>query len=131
MINYIKFALIMFFSAVTIVGVPTIFIYMLIEGFSLGTVICCLFKAFGTEAILIFLSTVIPHIAITVPCCLLYALHCIKNSCNLITCNTDFKKHVLRPVGFGILFLCTISIAALIQAYIEPFFVKLISSQFV
>ena len=131
MVNYIQFAVIMFLSSVTIIGVPAVLIYTLSKGFSFGTVICCLFKTFGAKAFLIILCAVLPHVIITAPCCLAYAFHCAKGALGLMSGNINLKKNLLPPLGFGLLFLCIVSIAALAQAYIEPLFIKLISSQFI
>lgn len=131
MLSYVKFAVIMFLSSVTIIGAPAVLLYTLVEGFSFGTVICCLFKAFGAKAFLVVLCAVLPHILIAAPCCLAYSFHCAKSSYGLITGNVDLKKSLVTPLGFGVLFLCIVSISSLTQAYVEPLFIKLISSQFV
>ena len=131
MANYIQFAAVMFLSSVTIVGAPAVLIYTLVKGFSFGTVICCLFKAFGAKAFFIILCAILPHVIIVGPCCLAYAFHCAKSSYGMLAGNINLKKSLLTPLGFGLLFLCIVSIGALAQAYIEPLFIKLISSQFV
>ncbi len=131
MMNYLQFASIMFLSSVTIIGAPAVLIYTLVKGFSFGTVICCLFKAFGAKAFLIVLCAVLPHVIVAAPCCLAYAFHCAKGSYGLMAGNINLKKNLITPLGFGLLFLGIVSIAALAQAYIEPLFIKLISSQFV
>lgn len=131
MVNYIKIAGILFLSSVTMIGAPFILLYTLMKGFTFGTVVCCLFKAFGAKAFLVVLCTVLPHVVIAAPCCLAYAFHCAKSSYTMVAGNIHLKRNLLTPLGFGVLFLCIISIAALTQAYIEPLFIKLISPQFV
>lgn len=131
MTNYVRFAAVMFLSSVTIIGAPVVLLYTLVKGFSFGTVICCLFKAFGAKAFLIVLCAVLLHVLVAAPCCMVYAFHCVKGSCALSAGNAHWKKNLMIPFGFGLLFLCVVSIAAFIQAYIEPLFIRLISAQFV
>lgn len=131
MANYIQFAFAMFLLSLTVVGAPAVLIYVLFNGFSFGAVVSCLFKAFGAKAFLIVFCAVLPHVIVSAPCCLAYSLHCAKKARGLFTGNISLKKSVIAPLGFGLLYLCAVSIAALTQAYIEPFLIKLISLQFV
>jgi len=131
MLNYIKFALILFFASVTVIGVPAVLVYTLFKGFSFGMVIGCLFKAFGARAFLVILSAVLPHLFISSVCCLAYTACCMKNACGLTAANGNLKKILIKPLLCGILFLCAVSIAALIQAYIEPLMIRFISSSLV
>lgn len=130
MLGYMQFALLLFLSSTTVIGVPAIFVYIFGKGFSFGTVLCCLLKAFGMKAILVFLTAILPHILITAPCCLAYTLYCAKKAGQVYNKDFQVKKNILFPLGMSALFLCAVSIAALIQAYIEPFFIKMISQQF-
>lgn len=128
MINYVQFAICGFFCAVTIIGAPVFLIYTFAKGFSFGAVLCCIFKAFGLKAFLIVLCVILPHALIEAPCCLVYGLRCTRDAYGLVTGNVHMKKNLFLPLGFGILFLCVVSVAALTQSYIEPLLVKMISS---
>jgi len=128
MINYVQFAVCAFFCAITIIGAPLFLLYTFVKGFSFGTVLCCIFKAFGPGAFLIFFCVIFPHALIEGPCCLAYGLRCTRDAYGLVTGNIHFKKNLFTPLGFGILFLCIASVAALMQSYLEPLLIKMISS---
>lgn len=128
MINYVQFAVCAFFCAITIVGAPLFLLYTFVKGFSFGTVLCCIFKAFGLEAFLILFCVILPHALIEGPCCLAYGLRCTRDAYGLVAGNVRFKKNLFLPLGFGLLFLCTASVAALTQSYLEPLLIKMISS---
>ena len=129
--GYIKIAFFMLLSSLTVIGAPVIIIYTLIQGISLGTVIICLFKTFGIKAFLIVLGAVIPHSVIYVPCYLIYSFFCLKNSFRFLQKKNDIKSAVIVPFIYSVSFVSVISIASLIQGYIEPLFIKLIAKQFV
>lgn len=128
MSNYVQFALCGFLCAVTIIGAPVFLIYTFAKGFSFGAVLCCMFKAFGVKAFLIVLCVILPHALIEGPCCLAYGLRCTRDAYSLVTGHVHMKKNLFFPFGFGLLFLCVVSVAALTQSYIEPLLVKMISS---
>ena len=129
--GYIKVAVFMLLSSLTVIGAPVIVIYTLIQGISLGTVIICLFKTFGIKAFLIVLGSVIPHSVVLVPCYLIYSFFCLKNSFRFLQKKNDIKSAVIVPFIYSVSFVSVISIASLIQGYIEPLFIKLIAKQFV
>lgn len=129
--EYVQFAVVMFLCATSIVGAPVILIYILTKGFSYGTVMCCLFQAFGIKGLLIILCAVLPHLLFSVPCFLVYAFYCFKSACQSASVGNNMKKRLLLLLCYALTFLCAVSLSALIQSYIEPFFIQLISSQFV
>ncbi len=129
--GYIKVAVFMLLSSLTVIGAPAIMIYTLIQGISLGTVIICLFKTFGIKAFLIVLGAVIPHSVILVPCFLIYSFFCLKNSYRFLQKKNDIKSAIIVPFIYSVYFVSIISIASLIQGYIEPLLIKLIAKQFV
>ena len=129
--GYIQFALVMFVSAVTIIGIPLSLVYIFIRGFSFGTVMCCLFKAFNVRAILIVLCAVIPHYIIAMPLCMAFSMYSVKKTAGLLSGGISVKRNILIPFLISICFLCVISISALAQAYLEPLLITLILSQFV
>lgn len=130
-VGYIKIFAFMLLASLTVIGAPVILGFTLFEGFSFGTVIACLLKTFGAKGILIFLCSMLPHFIFAVPVCLGYCVFAMKHSVRLITHKDGLKSNLLKPILIGVLFLCVISIAALVQGYIEPILIKLIAPQFV
>ncbi len=131
LMQYGKLALLLFFSSLTVIGVPIILLRMAIFGFSYGTVLLCLFRVFGIKALLILLTAILPHIIIGAPCCLVYSFYCMKNAHQIFRGNIDFKSEIIIPFLFGLIFMTLTAVAALIQAYIEPFLIGLFASHFI
>ena len=130
-IGYVKIFALMLLASLTVIGAPVVLIYTLFEGFSFGTVISCLLKTYGVKGVLIFLCSMLPHLIFAVPVCLGYSAYAMKHSVKLITHKNDLRSNILNPILMCVLFLCIISIAALVQGYIEPILIKLIAPQFV
>lgn len=130
MSQYVKFAFFMVVFSLTVIGVPLIFGMTLISGFSYGTVFVCLFRIFGAKALLLILCAVLPHIIISLPCSLWLSGACLENAGQVFAGNVKFSKTILYPVICSFLFLGAISVAALIQGFVEPFLLKVISAQF-
>ncbi len=131
LLTYLKTALILLFSSVCLIGAPVTLLFALTSGFSYGLVFCALFRTFGMKAILVFLCAIFPHIIISAPAAMAYALHCMKNSYHLIRGEVDFKKSLITPLVFALFFLGISGVAALIQTYVEPFLISAIASKFV
>ncbi len=130
MAQYVKFAFYMAIFSVTIIGVPLILGATVFVGFSYGTVFVCMFRIFGIKAILLFLCAILPHVFISLPCCLCLSCACLKNAGQVYRGNIQFSKTILYPMIYCLIFLCAVSVAALIQGFIEPFLLKMIAVQF-
>lgn len=130
MSQYVKFSFFMTVFSLTVIGIPLIFGMTILSGFSYGTVIFCLFRVFGAKAILLLLCAVFPHIIISLPCCMCLSCVSLENAGQVYEGNIKFSKTILYPLFCGVLFLCAVSVAALVQGFIEPFLLKVISSQF-
>lgn len=130
MSQYLKFAFFMTVFSVTVIGVPLILGTTVFYGFSYGTVLFCLFRIFGAKTILLFLCAIFPHIMISLPCCLCLSCVAFNNAGQVYAGNVKFSKTILYPVVCSLIFLCIVSVAALIQGFIEPFLLKVISAQF-
>lgn len=130
MSQYLKFAFFMAVFSMTVIGVPLIFGMTVLSGFSYGAVLFCLFRIFGAKAILLIFCAIFPHIVISLPCCLCLSCVSLNNAGQVYAGNVRFSKTILYPIVYCLIFLCAVSVAALIQGFIEPFLLKVISTQF-
>lgn len=128
---YLPFATWMLLSSFTILGTPIALICIFMEGFSHGTVICTISTVFGAKAFLLFLCAILPHALFTVPGCLMYCCHAMKHSHQLFSGKREYKKDLFLPLVHATLFLTSVCIGALVQAYIEPVFLTAISKYFI
>ncbi len=130
MLSNLKFAVVLFLSSVTIVGIPVIYAFTLLNGISFGLVIHYLFYTFGIKALLLLLTMVIPHTIVLAPLSVMYANCCLVNANMLFKEHISIRKRVVKPALLGLLFLLLSGVSALIQAYLEPFFTHLIQIYF-
>lgn len=131
MLSYLRYAVILFISSVTVIGAPVVPLLVGIQGFSFGTVVCSTVSVFGAKAYLLFLCAILPHILISAPCSLAYSCRCMKNAYDLFLGDRNMKKNLLLPLLSGTVFLLSISLAALVQSFIEPLLLSFISKYFV
>ncbi len=130
-LSHIKFAAWMLLASFTVLGVPLVWICVFAKGFSYGTVLCSIFSVFGTKALLLIACAVVPHVIITAPSCLVYSCNCMQHSYWLFSGSRDAKRDLLRPFMSCICFLLVVCIGALIQAYLEPVLVSVVSEYFI
>lgn len=131
MLAYLRYTLILLVSSVTVIGAPIVPILVGIQGFSFGTVISSTVSVFGAKAYLLFLCAILPHIMISAPCSLVFSFQCMRNAHGLFLGDRNMKRNLLLPLLSGAVFLLVISLAALVQAYVEPLLLSLISKYFV
>jgi len=125
--GHIRFISIIFLMSITVIGNIGIYLYVFLKGFSYGAVLIALFNMMGIKTILFFFCAIFPHLVILLPCFSAYMQFCIKNS-QLISKNTkNIKTSVLMPFLSGIICIMLASVAALIQAYLEPLLIRLIN----
>lgn len=127
MSGYIRFAIFAFLMSVTVIGNIGLLMYVLIKGFSYGAVFTALSNTTGSDSILFFLSAILPHILIAAPCCICYLFYCAKKSYSIFRGTKDIKQNVLFPLLYGGVCVLLLSVSALIQAYIEPIFIRFIN----
>lgn len=131
MLAYLRYAVILLVSSVAVIGAPVVLILIGFQGFAFGTVICSTVSVFGAKAYLLLLCALLPHILISAPCSLVFSFRCMKNAYDLFLGDRNIKTNLLLPLLYGALFLLCISLAALVQAFVEPFLLSSISKYFV
>lgn len=122
--GYIKFIAFVFLMSVTVIGSIGIFACVFIKGFSYGSVLAALMDMSDLDMLLLFICAVLPHIIISVPCCISYLIYCTKKSYSALKGVKNIKSSILFPAFYGILCVMILSVSALIQAYVEPVFIR-------
>lgn len=126
LLGYVKVTCVMFLMSLSVIGSVGTLVYVFVKGFSYGIVIMSLASVMGTKAILIFLCLILPHSFILIPCFLTYSLFCMKNAHSVSKSAKDIKTRIIMPLIYGICCVAFSSVAALIQAYIEPLLTRAI-----
>ena len=125
--SYFRIICILFLLSLTVGGSIGIFAYIFVKGFSCGAVFVALFKTVGVKSILFFICSILPHALILVPCLGTYISFCAKNSYRITKGVKDLKSVILSPFIAGVICILLCSGAALVQSYVEPVLIRLIS----
>lgn len=126
MLNLQNFGL-LFLCSLMVIGAPFIAAFAAVRGFMHCFTICFMLRLYGAKAILFFILGMLPHYLLLIPCYLLLCGICLKFSAALRQGRADLKKRIPAFVIklFGLWILAVL--ASLLQSYIEPFLIRLIS----
>lgn len=127
----LSFFIAVLFFAMMVIGLPFLVIISVGIGFSFSFTIFFVFKVYAIKGMLLFLGGIFLHQLIIFPCYALALMISMKFSVSFLKGKNDIKAalwgYLLKMlVLFGISVL-----AALLQAYIEPLFLELMSPLFI
>lgn len=129
-----KLIVLLWILGVTIIGIPFIFLLILIKGFIIGFSSGFIIKTMGLKGILFGLSALFPKEIIVIPCIIALGVNGINFSLNII--KSKSIKQVLKQnlrmdlIGYSlstILFSMFILIGTLVETYIIPVFIRIIT----
>ncbi len=128
--NLILFLALLFMST-SVIGLPLIVLTAAMKSFASSFTLLFMFKAYGVRALLFFISAVLPHMLITLPCYVVLFAICVKFSGMLTVGKAELKN---RFIGFlltlALLFLIALA-GLLMQAYIEPLLLGCFAKYFI
>ena len=128
--NSIMFCALTIFS-VMIIGIPFIVFSGMCIGFAFSFAITFVFKVYGISALLLILTAIIPHIIIILPCYVALVAFSLKFCIRLKNDRSDIKKQMLRFLFSVAAIFATVLVGTLLQAYIEPVLIQLITKYFI
>lgn len=117
----------LFFFSVTVIGAPFIAGFSAFKGFTHCFTLFFMFRVYGIRAALFFLLGMLPHYLLLIPCYLCLCVTCLTFSLSLIREKQDLTKTIPRLLICLVLFFILAIMATLLQAYIEPLLIRLIS----
>ncbi|NLC68080.1 MAG: stage II sporulation protein M [Clostridiaceae bacterium] len=129
-----KLVALLWISGVTIIGIPFIYLLVLSKGFAIGFSSGFIMQTMGIKGILFGLLTLLPKEIIILPCIIALGVNGMNFSLNIIKSKSikqalkqnlkmDFLGYSLCTVFFSVFIL----IAVLIEAYILPVFIRMIT----
>ncbi len=129
-----KLVLIMWLLGVTIIGIPFIFILIVIKGFLSGFSTGFIIKTLGAKGVLFSLLAVLPVELINVPCFIALGVSGINFSLKIIRSRSgrhfsrqDLKSNLLVYCFITLLFSGFLFAGALIESYITPVFMRMMA----
>jgi len=113
--------------AIILIGVPLVAFFVAIKGFMHGFTLFVMLRIYGFKTLLFILLGMLPHYVILVPCYLLVCLLCMKFAGSMYQDTHEAKTNFLHfLLALLILFMFAL-MATLLQAYVEPVLIRLIS----
>lgn len=131
----IKIIAVLWVLGVSIIGIPFIFLLMCVKGFITGFCSGFIIHAIGIKGVLFTVFALLPKEIIVVPCLIALGVNGINFSLKIIK-NKNIRhmsKESLKASFFQYCFLtlffsCFIFIGVLVEAYITPVFIRMISA---
>lgn len=132
--NNIQTALAVWLLGITVIGIPLILVAIGIRGFIIGFTVGFLINGLGIKGLLFSLVVILPQNLIIIPCLICICVTAISYSKGAIKGRTAKKwtnsyRRRLGPYTLSILIALIVSSSgSLIESYITPVFMKLMSS---
>lgn len=130
--NNLQLMFLNWLMGILVIGIPFIILIVGFKGFVMGFTVGLLLEEFKLQGILLFLFAVLPQHIVIIPvfifiavCSLSFSLGFIKSRVNK-TRGVKFSKLLLGHSYFHLTAALFIIIAAAIESFIVPFFIKLI-----
>ena len=120
----------LFFFSVTVIGAPFLVIFGAFKGFMHCFTLCLMFRLYGIRAALFLILGMLPHYLLLIPTYLGVTAFCLRFSVQLACEKNDFKKTLPRLLVTLAGFFLPAVMTTLLQAYIEPPLIRLISGLF-
>lgn len=121
----------LFFFSVTVIGAPFIAAFAAVKGFMHLFTLFFMFRLYGVRAAIFLLLGMLPHYILLVPCYSILCVVCLKFSLLLLHEKQELKKNISRLLITLVCLFLLASMAVLLQAYIEPLLIRLISGLYV
>jgi len=130
--NNLKNALAIFMSGLIVIGLPLVFILIIFRGFILGFTVGFLIQELGIKGIIFALLAILPQNLIIIPTIIslgvaatAFALSIMKN--RLRHYPEDYPRLIVGYAMFNIACTLLLVMAGLIEGYISPIFIKLVT----
>ena len=122
----IKQIVIFFLMSTSVLGSIGILMCTFVKGFSFGAIFGALTGTLGIKMALLLLCVVSLHLIVSVPCFASYSLLCLKNSYIPKIGLKNISANLLRMFLCGILCIVILCVSSFVQAYLEPFLLRMI-----
>lgn len=132
MFNNAKTIVLMWILGFTIVGIPFVLFILFTRGFIIGFTVGFLVNEYVMRGLLFALASVLPHNFFAIPAVLVMGVSATKFSLLLVRRKTYGKINLwYEAAGYSVLcvvMLVVMLLAALLEVYISPVFMKLVAT---
>lgn len=133
-VENIKIVIVLWILGVTIIGIPFIYLLLGIKGFVTGFTSGFIINLLGGGGVIFTALTILPKEIVLVPCIIALGVNGINFSLNIIK-NKSVKRMAKENIKTSFLAYCFVtlffsslmSIGILIEAYVTPVFIRMIT----
>ncbi|MEG6585655.1 stage II sporulation protein M [Dendrosporobacter sp. 1207_IL3150] len=130
-INNVKTIVLMFILGFTVIGIPFVLFMVFTRGFIIGFTVGFLVNEYVMKGLLFALASVLPHNFLAVPAIVITGVSAIAFSLKLIRRKTNGRSNIFSEsliyTGICITMMVVMVIAAVIEVYVSPVFMKLVA----
>lgn len=134
----IKAVALLWVLGVTIIGIPFIYLLVLVKGFIIGFSSGFIIKAMGGKGILFTFLTILPKEIILIPSIIALSVNGVNFSLNMIKSksikqilNQNLRMEIVRYTLFTLFFSVFVFFSSVIETYIIPVFIRIITPMMV
>lgn len=114
-------------SSLMVIGAPLVVGFAAIRCFMHGFTLFLLLRLYGVRALLFFILGMLPHYLLLVPAYGLLCVLCLRFTLTLMHDKGDLKRRLFLFLGKTLGLFAVTLMAALLQAYVEPFLIGLVA----
>lgn len=136
LVDNIRFIGILWMLGVTIIGIPLIYFFVGVRGFITGFTSGFIIDLMGFKGVIFTLFSIVPKEIIIIPCIIALGVNGINFSLNIIRSRSDkrmnkesLKTSFLAYCLTTAVFACFIFVGILVEAYITPVCIRIITSK--
>lgn len=130
-INNVKTILLMFILGFTVIGIPFVLFMVFTRGFIIGFTVGFLVNEYVMKGLLFALASVLPHNFLAVPAIVITGVSAIAFSLKLLRRKTNGRSNIFSEsliyTGICITMMVVMVIAAVVEVYVSPVFMKLVA----
>jgi len=132
MFNNAKTIILMWLLGFTIIGIPFVLFILFTRGFIIGFTVGFLVNEYVVRGLLFAIASVLPHNIFAIPAILVMSVSATKFSLLLVRRKTYGKMNIWYEVmRYSVLCICLLVmmfLAALLEVYISPVFMKIVAT---
>ena len=126
----IKLYVVVILLSMMVIGSPFIALLSAFFGYSFWFTLLFVIKSYGVRSLLFFVGGMLPHQIIMFPCFALTLINSMKFSVSLLEGKNDVKSRIVPYVLKMLLLFAVSLLSSLLQGYIEPMFLEIMSPLF-
>lgn len=131
--SHLKTAGLIWVLGITVIGLPVVVVVLFIRGFTTGFVACFLAAHMGYKGMLLAAASILPHSVVSVPALLALAVFSLAFGASLFRQTLAHREVAFLQdmTAYSVVFGATsvaLALAAAIEAYVTPVFIRALSS---